>query len=149
MYDFLLCFTVAVFYIVTKNYHSTRVKNCHLMFSTSPLWLIRMHKPVFAAGNLQKQPSNYTGSCDSLSSRREQRLIDSVVILHPTRYPTTQFFTDRMPFLQPNQHRQSTEGNSLHIDKHNHRSIEFHPTLHKWAEQVSSKRTTLNATKRD
>ena len=30
--------------------------------------------------------------------------------LQPTLAPTTQFFTGRMPFLQPNQQRQSTEG---------------------------------------
>ena len=29
----------------------------------------------------------------------------------PCQHPTTQFFTDRMPFLPPNQQRQSTEGN--------------------------------------
>ena len=28
----------------------------------------------------------------------------------PRQYPTTQFFTGRMPFLPPNQQRQSTEG---------------------------------------
>jgi len=28
----------------------------------------------------------------------------------PCQYPTTQFFTGRMPFLPPNQQRQSTEG---------------------------------------
>jgi len=28
----------------------------------------------------------------------------------PRQHPTTQFFTDRMPFLPPNQQRQSTEG---------------------------------------
>jgi len=28
----------------------------------------------------------------------------------PVGYPTTQFFTGRMPFLPPNQQRQSTEG---------------------------------------
>jgi len=28
----------------------------------------------------------------------------------PCQHPTTQFFTDRMPFLPPNQQRQSTEG---------------------------------------
>jgi len=30
----------------------------------------------------------------------------------PCQHPTTQFFTGRMPFLPPNQQRQSTEGNS-------------------------------------
>ena len=33
---------------------------------------------------------------------------------HPRQlrqHPTTQFFTGRMPFLTPNQQRQSTEGN--------------------------------------
>jgi len=30
----------------------------------------------------------------------------------PRQHPTTQFFTGRMPFLPPNQQRQSTEGNS-------------------------------------
>jgi len=28
----------------------------------------------------------------------------------PLQHPTTQFFTGRMPFLSPNQQRQSTEG---------------------------------------
>jgi len=28
----------------------------------------------------------------------------------PRQHPTTQFFTGRMPFLTPNQQRQSTEG---------------------------------------
>ena len=28
----------------------------------------------------------------------------------PCQHPTTQFFTGRMPFLTPNQQRQSTEG---------------------------------------
>jgi len=28
----------------------------------------------------------------------------------PCQHPTTQFFTGRMPFLPPNQQRQSTEG---------------------------------------
>jgi len=28
----------------------------------------------------------------------------------PRQHPTTQFFTGRMPFLLPNQQRQSTEG---------------------------------------
>ena len=31
----------------------------------------------------------------------------------PRQHPTTQFFTGRMPFLPPNQQRQSTEGNYL------------------------------------
>jgi len=30
-----------------------------------------------------------------------------------TTMPTTQFFTGRMPFLPPNQQRQSTEGKTL------------------------------------
>jgi len=29
----------------------------------------------------------------------------------PRQHPTTQFFAGRMPFLTPNQQRQSTEGN--------------------------------------
>ena len=32
----------------------------------------------------------------------------------PRQCPTTQFFTGRMPFLPPNQQRQSTEGIALH-----------------------------------
>jgi len=31
-----------------------------------------------------------------------------------SQHPTTQFFTGRMPFLPPNQQRQSNEGNSKH-----------------------------------
>jgi len=34
----------------------------------------------------------------------------------PHQHPTTQFFTGRMPFLPPNQQRQSTEGvNKTHL----------------------------------
>jgi len=33
----------------------------------------------------------------------------------PRQYPTTQFFTGRMPFLPPNQQRQNTEGHQLNI----------------------------------
>ena len=33
----------------------------------------------------------------------------------PCQHPTTQFFTGRMPFLPPNQQRQSTEGNIHNI----------------------------------
>jgi len=33
----------------------------------------------------------------------------------PRQHPTTQFFTGRMPFLPPNQQRQSTEGNKSSI----------------------------------
>jgi len=33
----------------------------------------------------------------------------------PCQHPTTQFFTDRMPFLPPNQQRQSTEGSSSNM----------------------------------
>ena len=39
----------------------------------------------------------------------------------PRQYPTTQFFTGRMPFLPPNQQRQSTGGTwyiHTHIHKH-------------------------------
>ena len=32
----------------------------------------------------------------------------------PRQHPTTQFFTGRIPFLPPNQQRQSTEGATLH-----------------------------------
>ena len=36
----------------------------------------------------------------------------------PRQHPTTQFFTGRMPFLPPNQQRQSTEGTrSIHMQK--------------------------------
>jgi len=31
----------------------------------------------------------------------------------PRQHPTTQFFTGRMPFLPPNQQRQSTEGQNI------------------------------------
>jgi len=31
------------------------------------------------------------------------------------QHPTTQFFTGRMPFLPPNQQRQSTEGKALAV----------------------------------
>jgi len=33
--------------------------------------------------------------------------------LAPDNHPTTQFFTGRMPFLPPNQQRQSTRGKLL------------------------------------
>jgi len=34
---------------------------------------------------------------------------------YPRQHPTTQFFTGRMPFLPPNQQRQSTEGNAVYL----------------------------------
>jgi len=34
----------------------------------------------------------------------------------PRQHPTTQFFTRRMPFLPPNQQRQTTEGKSCSIN---------------------------------
>jgi len=36
----------------------------------------------------------------------------------PRQHPTTQFFTGRMPFLTPNQQRQSTEGTTIHTHTH-------------------------------
>jgi len=36
---------------------------------------------------------------------------------HASMHPTTQFFTGRMPFLPPNQQRQSTEGDRLNRRK--------------------------------
>ena len=35
----------------------------------------------------------------------------------PRQHPTAQFFTGRMPFLPPNQQRQSTEGHTIFKDK--------------------------------
>jgi len=35
---------------------------------------------------------------------------------HASTSPATQFFTGRMPFLPPNQQRQSTEGIHIYID---------------------------------
>jgi len=35
----------------------------------------------------------------------------------PRQHPTGQFFTGRMPFLPPNQQRQSTEGNNNNNDR--------------------------------
>jgi len=34
----------------------------------------------------------------------------------PRQHQTTQFFTGQMPFLPPNQQRQSTEGKNLHVN---------------------------------
>ena len=49
----------------------------------------------------------------------------------PRQHPTTQFFTGRMPFLPPNQQRQSTKGN-----KH-WRQRAPPPTANKIAENLS------------
>jgi len=35
----------------------------------------------------------------------------------PAPHPTAQFFTGRMPFLPPNQQRQSTEGKAIKVGK--------------------------------
>jgi len=35
---------------------------------------------------------------------------------YPRQHPTTQFFTGRMPFLPPNQQRQSTEETCIYIN---------------------------------
>ena len=37
----------------------------------------------------------------------------------PRQHPTTLFFTGRMPFLPPNQRRQSTEGTYIKLNKIN------------------------------
>ena len=41
----------------------------------------------------------------------------------PRQHPTTRFFTGRMPFLPPNQQRQSTEGTLYKTDMPNKLSI--------------------------
>jgi len=43
--------------------------------------------------------------------------------------PTTQFFTGRMPFLPPNQQRQSIEGNTLRMEHTHNRLTAFCPGL--------------------
>jgi len=43
------------------------------------------------------------------------------------QHPTTQFFTGRMPFLPPNQQRQSTEGKGFHY--HNCRNLLIYQLL--------------------
>jgi len=40
-------------------------------------------------------------------------------VREPCQYPATQFFTGRMPFLPPNQQRQSTEGSNIPYDTDN------------------------------
>ena len=46
----------------------------------------------------------------------------------PRQHPTTQFFTGRMPFLLPNQQRQSTEGIFLQeYNNNNDRLTAFDP----------------------
>jgi len=42
---------------------------------------------------------------------------------YPCQQPTTQFFTGRMPFLPPNQQRQSTEGSTMVISVPNLKSL--------------------------
>jgi len=37
----------------------------------------------------------------------------------PRQHPTTQFFTDWMPFLPPNQQRRSTEGKAFYKEQYN------------------------------
>jgi len=58
----------------------------------------------------------------------------------PRQHPTTQFFTGRMPFLLPNQQRQSTEGttNSLIILKH------FYIALSNSTKKINSQQTHIN-----
>jgi len=45
---------------------------------------------------------------------------------YPCQHPTTQFFTGRMPFLPPNQQRQSTEGTAENVKQ---RSVACHLQL--------------------
>jgi len=45
----------------------------------------------------------------------------------PRQHPTTVFFTGQMPFLLPNQQRQSTEGLLWLTAARNTLSAEFHP----------------------
>ena len=57
----------------------------------------------------------------------------------PRQHPTTQFFAGQMPFLPPNQQRQSTEGTYLlHISNANSKVKTIQPTSNtvtaKWQE---------------
>ena len=67
----------------------------------------------------------------------------------PRQHPTTQFFTGRMPFLPPNQQRQSTEGRSTegrYTNTHTHthtRLTALFPGLPGWASTRKVKPTWI------
>jgi len=48
---------------------------------------------------------------------REWHQLGHIQVWTSLQHPTTQLFTGRMPFLPPNQQRQSTEGNILSSNK--------------------------------
>jgi len=51
----------------------------------------------------------------------------------PCQHPTTLFFTGRMPFLPPNQQRQSTEGTVGAIHAYTHTNLH---SAKKWRERI-------------
>ena len=56
----------------------------------------------------------------------------------PRQHPTTQFFTGWMPFLTPNQQRQSTEGKYIHT--HNRKQlIHDYTVAYNYAQKCSQK----------
>ena len=75
-------------------------------------------------GRYQKGKTNLDFTKSRDSEWQWHQLAYSSLHLAPDRQPrqhlTTQFFTGRMPFLPPNQQRQSTEGNNFanaHVSK--------------------------------
>ena len=65
----------------------------------------------------------------------------------PHQHPTTQFFTGRMPFLTPNQQRQSTEGNNAATNKMVHLFVKVDKTFTTmWLSRSSEVRVKLKVT---
>ena len=71
-----------------------------------PIWILLKQETVSGSGI----------SWATCKSAPRQRLIT-------TPAPTAQFFTGRMPFLPPNQQRQSTEGNCWHRCGRNYATV--------------------------
>jgi len=69
------------------------------MRKVKPIWILLKQETVSGSGISW-------ALCKSPPHSREK----------PCQHPTTQFFTGRMPFLPPNQQRQSTEGIYKSVD---------------------------------
>jgi len=65
------------------------------------------------------------------------------------QHPTTQFFTGQMPFLPPNQQRQSTEGikkNKKNVTKHPHTGFNGPLSGTTWVSRYQKNKTNLDFT---
>ena len=113
-------------------FFARRMPLCRPANSVKALKALRLHTHPFThpfngpfsrttqASRYQKGKTNldFTEARDSewqWHQREHMQVCTSLQTDNHAKHPTTQFFTGRMPFLPPNQQRQSTEGLALRL----------------------------------